>query len=1631
MHSEKIVRPDYLFPICCISLFDPRIKALDEHALTHEGPAQYISYSFRYMLKNYKPGWLIALLISLPIALSAQQNEGRDYQLHLQSGVYSFSSTSFSEALSANTVELEEAGQSHVFRYVLFDRLPKAVQRQRMQAEGLELIGYLPDHVWLMGIPRNYSMSRLAQFGAVNLAKVDGTHKMSPLLAPGMVPDHAMSADGSVDVRAVFYPGHAQQMLDWFAANGHFVAADFSPSAMSVELTVSEDDARGWVLQNPYLQWLEPGPGEPVPDDKEARGLHRNNAIDTDYPSGRHYTGEGVGMAIADDGAVGPHIDFKGRLDQTDAGSFGGTHGDMTVGIACGAGNLNPRYRGMATKADMVVYNISGYPQIIDAVTNLTSRGVHVTSTSYSQGCNEYTSDTRFGDQQIRQNPTLIHVFSAGNSSSSSCGYGASGYGNITGGYKQGKNVIATGNLDDSDNRTSSSSRGPASDGRIKPDICANGTDQMSTDPNNQYSPGGGTSAAAPGIAGIIAQLIEAYRDLNGGADPETPLLKGALLNTAEDLGNPGPDFSHGWGRVNAYRAFNLLEENRYFDAQVDDGVTNTHSITVPSGLSELRVMVYWLDWEGTVGASKSLINDLNITLETPGGTIYNPWVLDETPSVAALSANATRGVDDLNNMEQVTLDLPAGGNYTLTVDGFTVPNGPQKYYVLYEFVGPEITVTYPIGGEGFVPGELEILRWDAPDDSGTFNVEYSADGGSTWNTINGSVSGSLRQVNWNIPSIVSGDVLVRVSRGAQSDVSDEEFSIIGLPSNIVFDESCPTSAVLSWDPVAGATAYTIYMLGDKYMDSITTVSGTTSATIFGTNPTDEFWFAVQARAATGNGGRRSNAVMKPVGVFSCTVAEDITLEDVLSPGGGVIFDCFDYSNVSVSLQAKNTGLNDAASYTLNASLDGAAPMTETRGPLASGLTDIFTFPSTLDLSAPGNYELKCWVGYGLDENAFNDTIVVNIEVLGGGSSTVGLFNQDLESFSNCGTATNCEVEICNLSDGWLNEANGVSDDIDWRTDVGGTASTGTGPSADHAPGTSSGKYLYLEASGGCEGQVAHLRSPCIDLSSTVNPVLTFWYHMYGGDMGELHVDLFDGTTWVNDIVSPVIGDQGNIWIEQSINLAAYAGQLINLRFRGITGNGFESDIALDDFTVFDLSSPPAADFTVDISSECPGGVIRFTDISTNAPSTWNWTVTPSAGVTFLEGTSSTSQNPVIGFSNLGEYTVSLEATNGIGSSTETKVDLISINAGETLPILEDLELFSLCSTSSDCGGTDCALFGGWTNAANGSIDDIDWRTDDGGTPSVATGPSTDANPGTTTGNYIYTEASGTCNGQEAHLISPCIDLTWTVAPVFTFDYHMFGTNMGELHVDIFADAIWTNDIMPSISGNQGDVWNEASIDLSPWNGKSVRLRVRGITGTGYESDIALDDFTIQDTSSTPCATPTSLTVSATATVATVSWGSSIGADFYNLQGRRADIATWRDLFVPAPFTSFVQGGLAPGTTYEVQVRARCADGSITAFSPIVSFTTASAKMGEASDLQVWPVPASDQLYGSFYHPADEEVELLIIDALGRVVMADMLQPTEQQFSFELDISHLAAGMYQMVLRSENLSEQSAFNIER
>ncbi len=191
-------------------------------------------------------------------------------------------------------------------------------------------------------------------------------------------------------------------------------------------------------------------------------------------------------------------------------------------------------------------------------------------------------------------------------------------------------------------------------------------------------------------------------------------------------------------------------------------------------------------------------------------------------------------------------------------------------------------------------------------------------------------------------------------------------------------------------------------------------------------------------------------------------------------------------------------------------------------------------------------------------------------------------------------------------------------------------------------------------------------------------------------------------------------------------------------------------------------------------------------------------------------------------------------------------------------------------TTASLCPGVTISTFpynegfnvdiGNWTqntdddNTATDNPTDTssNWTVDGNGTGTNNTGPSSPAEGS----DYIYLESSNPNNVNDPNAIgfnataiitSPCIDLTGFTQATYSFQYHMYGSNMGTLDTQISTDygMSWAS-LLPAIySGNLGDQWNAESINLDAFTGQVIQLRFVGVTGGGQRSDMAVDDVEV------------------------------------------------------------------------------------------------------------------------------------------------------------------------------------------
>lgn len=1127
--------------------------------------------------------------------LYAQQSRS----LPLPSGVIQLPENAGDFDMKELDSETERLGDQF-FRLVRFDAIPSSGQRKKLAEEGILLLDYIPHHVYVASLPAGIGGGQLLHAGIRSIVPIPQHLKVAQNLLELPYPDWALR-QGKLEVSLKYYASlPLEEVLAYCSALGIEIVRQNGLNNFLLAAIDPEKVAE--IARLPFVAYLDlaPEPGEP--EDFKGRNLHRSSAIDTEFPSGRHYNGEGVHTLVRDDGFVGPHIDFHNRLDQEDVNSDSGSHGDQVSSVVGGAGNLDPKAKGMA--AGSVIHTLNYVPDFLDSTLSLhLNSGVLVTNTSYSQGCNEgYSLTSQTVDQQLHEHPAFLHVFSAGNAGAQNCGYGAgNGWGNITGGHKQSKNSMAVAALTSEGLLSNFSSRGPATDGRLKPDIAGFGEDVMLALPGNTYSINDGTSFSAPAIVGIAAQLHQAYSESNAGQTAEAALLKAVLLNTANDMGNEGPDFKFGWGLVNAYRAALSIEEDRFFDGEIEQGGLNQHLIEVPAGVLQARVMVCWSDPEGSEFAPKALVNDLDMEIENNAGPPFRPLILNPGPSPALLDLPAFPGRDSLNNVEQIRISNPGPGPLTLLISGTEIPFGPQKYWVTYDFYYDGITLTHPYGGEGFAPGEVEIIHWDAYGAQDSFLVEYSIDNGSAWAPA-ATVPGNARLLQWTVPDQVTGKALVRVSRNGISGQNEVPFSIVGVPANLQIGQACPGFIRLEWDSVPGAQAYDVFLLGSLYMDSV----GTTAELFFDVpaisgNPTLDHWVSVRAAGEGGLRGRRAVAIPWSEGLLNCPLQNDLAITRINNPGPG--FTSCDELETLVSVEVWNNGSTDQADPEISFQLENEPIVTESvTGLIPVGDTVSFELSIPLELQGPGLFDFRAWVHIpdGTDEAGFNDTLsqLTSMVIYPGAGATGGIS----ETFEG-----NIPPDYWHI----------LNDDGDYTFEAKELL---VGP--DGLPTTAMWVDNYFYNNSGAEDVLITFpydlsnAGPDVkltfDLSYAVWDLIQYWealridvYTDCGSTFaGTVYYKEKDVLATVPPQTFPFEPQDSSDWRKEIVDLAEFVGESLVIHFINITGYG--NSLYIDNVNVEHIVLPQAG-ILVSEDQICQGETVLFEEDATGEGLSFLW----------------------------------------------------------------------------------------------------------------------------------------------------------------------------------------------------------------------------------------------------------------------------------------------------------------------------------------------------------------------------------------------------------------------------------------
>ncbi|MEO0777401.1 MAG: S8 family serine peptidase [Bacteroidota bacterium] len=899
------------------------------------------------------------------------------------------------------------------YLHLRFEAVPNAKLLARLADLDIQLVAPIQQNTYWASLPASIDTEQLRDLGIQGVAAPTAQQKMSRALRQQQRPTWSTAGTEEVELAISFFPSTPSPLIDAILNDLQATEIGLRHNRGSLILARLATNKVATLSALPVVRALDYVQEPDQPLNYEIRSAQRINAVQCIVPGSLNLRGHGVTIGIGDGGELGEHKDFAGRVNNEASGTYSsfGAHGDHVAGIIGGSGALHPRHRGMAPESELIIQKTS----LITYYTNdyVNNYGMVLTNNSYGTTSNceingTYNYSSQSLDQQMLDYPELLHVYAAGNNGWETCGDFPKSYHTVLRYYQAAKNVLTVGNAKDNRTINPNSSRGPVDDGRIKPEICGVGTKVTSTGRDYNYWSATGTSMAAPAVVGTMALMYERYRELNGGANPSGALMKAIACNTAEDLGNVGPDYTFGYGMINARRAIDAIEEDRFLTGSVEHARTEQHTIPVPAGVEQVKVMLYWHDAPAEADATVTLVNDLDLLVQTPDANSYTPWVLN--PNAANVEDLATRGVDRLNNIEQVTIDTPTGGNYTIEINGYDVPMGPQNYILTYDFVYSEVVVTFPVGGETFDPGTTERIQWDAEvSNTDYFTVEWSPDNGATWEVVKSGVAPNVRYANWVVPNTITEQARIRVSKfnTSVSDESDFEFSVLGVPDALAAQSVCAGYVQLTWSPETYATAYELMQFVDEEMVTIATLTDTTYTIEGGLSLGEMYWFSVRAIGPSGGRSERSEAIScVPQIVTPCDWENDGLLHGGFTELRGRFNTSSALSgNELISVRIENMGVNALEEVKLYYQVNNQTPVEETyTGNIPVGESATYVFSQGADLSSPQQYTIRAWMEIPGDTHPENDSLSVPMRATQLGYGALSL--PHIETFEDLGPAS-------------------------------------------------------------------------------------------------------------------------------------------------------------------------------------------------------------------------------------------------------------------------------------------------------------------------------------------------------------------------------------------------------------------------------------------------------------------------------------------------------------------------------------------------------------------------------------------------------------------------------------------------
>lgn len=705
-------------------------------------------------------GWI---LFTMPVTVTAQPKEEKKYKIVLKSRTILPKPGIKPQLQERLKAELDRDEKRHVF--IQLKRFLNIEERAEFEEHGVKLLSYVGGYAWYAlltdSTPLKFAqpdvVKRIPALGSIRwIGAIEPTDRVAPEVLEPRMNKWIKTRDNRERYSVYFFKDVPMEVgRQIIRKYGGEIKGEVALSRGFY--VVFPPGVREKLMAEEAVKLIDLYPPPDIHDNDGSRAWTHTNIV---HAAGRTGTGVVLGQWEAGNGLPrNVHVDLtNGRVHWEDAGGIVHYHATHVAGTMVGTGTGNVFRMGHAPGVGNVrCYTSTGAPG--EMVASMNSFGVVAANCSYGKGIgwarsggvwyfepstgagdpiNAYPQ-TYFGDyrwecpnfDEVVRKQGLVIVFSAGNDRNdpgdgSETNAQPGDWDQIVGadswdGYHTirangtAKNVITVGSIDDSDSSMSDHSNwGPTDDGRIKPDIVAPGVNISSCNNGDgdgngsfdDYRVLSGTSMAAPAVTGIVALMIQSYReDYLGVPDSTlTPLpstIKALLCHSADDMGNAGPDYQFGWGGIRANEARQLILNKKFLEGlvlEIDD--YDVYEFTAVGGEPEIRITMTWDDYQAAAGnPDPTIINDLDLVVEDPDGNFYTPWRLHVTGhadigDVAERQKHTVASINDIpeaardrwNNVEQVFIDetlvggpLP-GGTWKVYVNAHALPEPPQRY---------------------------------------------------------------------------------------------------------------------------------------------------------------------------------------------------------------------------------------------------------------------------------------------------------------------------------------------------------------------------------------------------------------------------------------------------------------------------------------------------------------------------------------------------------------------------------------------------------------------------------------------------------------------------------------------------------------------------------------------------------------------------------------------------------------------------------------------------------------------------------------------------------------------------------------------------------------------------------------